>query len=134
MTEIITRAAVEAMGARDPLSGCRGLFRLPSGVIYLDGNSLGDTAYEPASGIEQLLVGTPTVLSLAALDAGVELFETVDLRLVRAKSIALGKLFRRVVEQSAARSACGSSRLPTPSAAEARCPTPTPTATRSCRR
>jgi kynureninase len=57
------------------------------------------TAYEPAPGIERLLVGTPPVLSLAALDAGVEIFEQVDLRLVRAKSVALGDLFRRLVEQ-----------------------------------
>jgi len=57
------------------------------------------TAYEPAPGIERLLVGTPPVLSLAALDAGVEMFERVDLRLVRAKHIALGGLFRRLVEQ-----------------------------------
>jgi kynureninase len=39
------------------------------------------------------------VLSLAALDAGIELFEKVDLRLVRAKSIALGELFRHLVTQ-----------------------------------
>src|SRR5262245_25527432 len=58
-----------------------------------------DTSYAPASGIERLLVGTPPVLSLAALDAGIELFEKVDLRLVRAKSIALGELFRRLVTQ-----------------------------------
>jgi kynureninase len=56
-------------------------------------------AYEPAPGIERLLVGTPPVLSLAALDAGVEMFDRVDLRLVRAKSVALGALFRRLVEQ-----------------------------------
>ncbi len=56
-------------------------------------------AYEPAAGIERLLVGTPPVLSLAALDAGVELFDAVDLRLLRAKSVALGGLFRRLVEQ-----------------------------------
>src|SRR5262249_31143356 len=57
------------------------------------------TPYEPAPGIERLLVGTPPVLSLAALDAGLETFEGVDLALVRAKSIALGSLFRRLVEQ-----------------------------------
>jgi kynureninase len=55
--------------------------------------------YEPAPGIERFLVGTPPVLSLAALDAGVELFERIDLRLVRAKSVALADLFRRLVEQ-----------------------------------
>jgi kynureninase len=58
-----------------------------------------DTAYEPAPGIERLLAGTPAVLSLAALDAGVEMFEKVDLGLVRAKSVALATLFRRLVEQ-----------------------------------
>jgi kynureninase len=56
-------------------------------------------AYEPAPGIERLLVGTPPILSLAALDAGIEAFDAVDLRLVRAKSVALGVLFRRLVEQ-----------------------------------
>jgi kynureninase len=56
-------------------------------------------AYEPAPGIERLLVGTPPVLSLAALDAGVALFDAVDLRLVRAKSVALSVLFRRLVDQ-----------------------------------
>jgi len=56
-------------------------------------------AYEPAPGIERLLVGTPPVLSLAALDAGVALFDAIDLRLVRAKSVALGTLFRRLVDQ-----------------------------------
>ena len=60
------------------------------------------TAYEPAAGIERLLVGTPPILSLAALDAGIELFERVDLRQVRAKSVALGALFRRLVEQECA--------------------------------
>ena len=37
----ITRSAVEAMDARDPLSSCRARFALPSNVVYLDGNSLG---------------------------------------------------------------------------------------------
>jgi kynureninase len=59
-------------------------------------------AYEPATGIERLLVGTPPVLSLAALDAGVALFDAVDLRLVRAKSVALGMLFRHLVDQECA--------------------------------
>ena len=58
-----------------------------------------EAAYDPAPGIERLLTGTPPVLSLAALDAGVETFDGVDLGLVRAKSVALGTLFRRLVEQ-----------------------------------
>src|SRR5262249_5174895 len=37
----ITRSAVEAMDARDPLASCRARFALPSNVVYLDGNSLG---------------------------------------------------------------------------------------------
>src|SRR5262249_51685806 len=61
-----------------------------------------DTSYAPASRIERLLVGTPPVISLAALDAGIELFEQVDLRLVRAKSVALGTLFRHLVTQECA--------------------------------
>src|SRR5499427_1714586 len=37
----ITRSAVEAMDARDPLASCRARFALRSNVVYLDGNSLG---------------------------------------------------------------------------------------------
>jgi kynureninase len=58
-----------------------------------------DTAYEPAPGIERLLAGTPPVLALAALDAGLETFDKVDLGEVRAKSVALARLFRRLVQQ-----------------------------------
>lgn len=58
-----------------------------------------ETAYEPAAGIERFLVGTPPVLSLAALAAGIEMFDAVDLRQVRVKSVALGSLFRRLVQQ-----------------------------------
>jgi kynureninase len=36
-----TRRECEAMDARDPLSPLRGLFVLPPGIVYLDGNSLG---------------------------------------------------------------------------------------------
>jgi kynureninase len=66
-----------------------------------------ETAYEPAPGIERLLVGTPPVLSLAALAAGIEMFDAVDLQLVRAKSIALGALFRRLVWQACDEPALG---------------------------
>ena len=36
-----TRAACEALDAADPLAFTRARFRLPEGVTYLDGNSLG---------------------------------------------------------------------------------------------
>jgi len=81
--------ALDEVGIRPALSGWMGHAR-PFDF---------DTTYEPAPGIERLLVGTPPVLSLAALDAGLETFEGVDLEQVHAKSVALGMLFRRLVEQ-----------------------------------
>jgi kynureninase len=58
--------------------------------------------YAPAPGIERMLAGTPPILAVAALDAGIELLERVDLTQVRAKSIALGDLFHRLVEHDGA--------------------------------
>jgi kynureninase len=58
-----------------------------------------EPAYRPAPGIRRFLCGTPPVLSLAALDAGLDLFAGVDLAQVRRKSMALGDLFLRLVEE-----------------------------------
>ncbi|HYD64915.1 kynureninase [Azospirillum sp.] len=55
------------------------------------------TGYRPADGIRRALCGTPPVLSLAALEAGVDELLAVDLRAVRRKSLAMTGLFRRLV-------------------------------------
>jgi len=56
-------------------------------------------AYRGAAGIARNLVGTPPMLSLAALEAGVDLMLEADLGAIRAKSMALGDLFIALVEQ-----------------------------------
>lgn len=61
-----------------------------------------DTAYQPKDGIERYLVGTPPVISMAALGCGLDTFEGVDLAAVRAKSLALGDLMIRLVSQECA--------------------------------
>ena len=54
--------------------------------------------YEPALGVERFLCGTAPILSLASLDAALELWSEVDLAEVRRKSIQLGDLFLDLVE------------------------------------
>jgi kynureninase len=57
------------------------------------------TRYEPASGCARLLVGTPPILSLIALDEALDLFSTVDVAALRRKSVALTELFIALVER-----------------------------------
>ncbi|MBA3677011.1 MAG: kynureninase [Sphingosinicella sp.] len=58
--------------------------------------------YVPAAGISRFLAGTPPVLSLAALEAGVESFAGVDLEALWAKSVSLFDLVVRTVEERCA--------------------------------
>jgi kynureninase len=54
--------------------------------------------YEPAPGIERLLSGTPSVLALAAVRAGVELVLEAGVDAIRAKAAALTELARELSE------------------------------------
>jgi len=73
---------------RPPLSGWMG-----------NGAPFGfDPDYRPAAGIARNLCGTPPILSLAALEVGVDLMLEADLAHVRAKSVALGERFAALVE------------------------------------
>ena len=49
--------------------------------------------YVPAPGIARFLVGTPPILSLSALESGVESFDGVDMAALWAKSVQLFDLF-----------------------------------------
>jgi kynureninase len=55
--------------------------------------------YVPAPGIARFLAGTPPILSLMALESGVESFEGADMDSLWAKSAALFDLFARLVEE-----------------------------------
>ena len=61
-----------------------------------------DEQYVPADGIARNLCGTPPILSMASLDSALDVFEKVDMRDVRSKSVALGQLFLRLMEQELA--------------------------------
>lgn len=51
------------------------------------------SAYQPADGVQRFAAGTPPILSLAALDAALDLFDGVQMRLLEEKARALGDLF-----------------------------------------
>lgn len=55
--------------------------------------------YEPAAGIRRFLTGTQQVLSLAALDEALKLWEGVSMRDVRSKSVAQTEWFIEAVER-----------------------------------
>lgn len=58
--------------------------------------------YAPAEGVSRFLAGTPPILSMAALETGVESFEGADMDQVWAKSVALFDLFADLVEERCA--------------------------------
>ena len=57
-----------------------------------------DPAYQPAPGVARFLSGTPSILALAALDAGLDTFADVAMADLEAKSAALSSLFIAEVE------------------------------------
>jgi kynureninase len=59
-------------------------------------------AYRPAEGIARALVGTPHILSLAALEIGVDIALRADINAVRAKSIHMAEVFAALVERDCA--------------------------------
>jgi kynureninase len=57
-----------------------------------------DDDYRPSVGIARFLTGTPSILALAALDAGLSTFQGIKMADVAAKSRALSQLFVAEVE------------------------------------
>ena len=67
--------------------------------------------YTPGTSVERLRVGTPAILQLAALDAALDIWDTIDLTDLRTTSLALTDQFIAGVE-----STCPSLTLATPRA------------------
>jgi len=61
-----------------------------------------DPLYSPADGVARYICGTPPVLSMTALECGVDLFLSTNMADVRRKSLALSDLFITLVDQRCA--------------------------------
>jgi kynureninase len=57
-----------------------------------------EQGYRPGQGIERMRVGTPPVLQMAALDAALDIWDTVDMAALRATSVSLTEQFITGVE------------------------------------
>jgi len=55
--------------------------------------------YEPAAGLDRMLAGTPPILSLAALECGLDAFEGVTVERLWSKANALFDVFHGLMEQ-----------------------------------
>jgi kynureninase len=55
--------------------------------------------FAPINGVERMLVGTPNVLSMVALEAALLDWADVDMQALRAKSSAMGDLFIRLADE-----------------------------------
>jgi kynureninase len=54
--------------------------------------------YAKAPGVEQLLCGTPSIISMSILDAALDVFDAVSIEQIRIKSIALNHFFQTCVD------------------------------------
>src|SRR5262249_25739407 len=59
-------------------------------------------SYRPADGIARTVVGTPPILSLAALEVGIDIALQAPMAAVRAKSLRLAELFIELMYEEAA--------------------------------
>jgi kynureninase len=57
-----------------------------------------DLDYRPGTGIERMRVGTPPVLQMAALDAALDIWDSVDMQALRDASITLSEQFIAGIE------------------------------------
>jgi kynureninase len=57
-----------------------------------------EPGFAPANGIGRFLTGTPAVLSMQALDAALNVWDGIDMNVVRSKSVQLTDLFIAAVE------------------------------------
>lgn len=58
-----------------------------------------DLDYRPANGMRRALAGTPAILSMRALEVGIDLMLEADLSALASKSAALTDIFMKLVEQ-----------------------------------
>jgi kynureninase len=57
-----------------------------------------EQSYVPAAGVQRARIGTPSVLSMRALDAALDVFDGVSMDAIRAKSLALTDLVLRLAD------------------------------------
>ena len=68
--------------------------------------------YRPAPGIDRFLAGTPPILGLAALEAGLEAFDGVTMERLWTKSVALFDIFHGCMERHCPELVCITPRAP----------------------
>ena len=86
-----------------------------SGWLGHDAPFAFDPDYRPAPGVDRMRVGTPPVLQLAALEAALDIWDSVDLHDLRTVCLSLGDRFIAGVQ-----AACPTLRLVTPRAHDQR--------------
>ncbi|MCI5044221.1 MAG: kynureninase [Aquisalinus sp.] len=76
-----------------------------------------DLSYRPAEGIDRMLAGTPTILSMSVLDTALDIWDRISMTQVREKSLRLADIF---IEEVQTRCAGFGLKLLTPQAPDQR--------------